>query len=656
MLAALVSIGLAPAAEAKNVHAGGAHGPGKSTPADSAKPEQPGQPGQPDPPRAPGRPDHPGRPGPSDASGGGGAYDPVLFCVSAKLREAGRYCDRVLKAWSIFERTGHQGVRDAAVAQAARKLAAGWHLAEARASAAGIECGGAFLAASTAGAFIDSATGALVATVNDGLDLGDPAHARCGAKILKSAADKCRMLFDAESAYQKHRTTAGAAARRAAAVARIARGFAAGFDRGTAGGCPTEAGEADVEGQVDAIVARIVRDTLASPEAGDGAYVTIDGEPTTYQGRTFTPVCMDGSPYRFFARRGTVNKLVVYYQGGGACWEQLTCGIPTCDDGVTDSDNPDNFSTGFADLSNPANPFRDWNAVFVSYCSCDVHFGDAAQDYANVNPASPKHVEHRGYHNAKVVEKWAREHFLAPEAVFVTGSSAGAYGAWFNGPLLHAVWPSAHFSVLADAGNGVVTQEFLETYFPNWNFEANLPPDIPELKQVLDDGEGIVGYTKVITRIFPNTSWAHYTAAFDGGTGGQTGFYNLMLNGNDPLAALTWWEGSCAFRNQMRAQAIETAAAVDQQDGNYRYYIGSGSRHTMWGSNKVYVDVTGGVPTIVDWVSAMLASRPGAPDPGWTNVEASPYNIVLPGDPRPSPLVPPFVQVGADVLIDCPAP
>src|SRR5439155_1594875 len=112
----------------------------------------------------------------------------------------------------------------------------------------------------------------------------------------------------------------------------------------------------------------------------------------------------------------------------------------------TGSDNPNNVHTGFADLGNPQNPFKDWNIVFVSYCSCDVHFGDAAQDY-------PPHVEHRGYENARVVEKWAREHFVNPDEVFVTGSSAGAYGAWFNAPLHERVWPASKFEVLADAGN-----------------------------------------------------------------------------------------------------------------------------------------------------------------------------------------------------------
>jgi hypothetical protein len=66
-----------------------------------------------------------------------------------------------------------------------------------------------------------------------------------------------------------------------------------------------------------------------------------------------------------------------------------------------------------------------------------------------------------------------------------------------------------------------------------------------------------------------------------------------------------------------------------------------------------YSDTSGGVPTIVDWVNAMLASSPGNPSPAWTDVEANPENVLLPGDPRPSPLMPPFVMSGSDVVVDC---
>ncbi len=308
------------------------------------------------------------------------------------------------------------------------------------------------------------------------------------------------------------------------------------------------------------------------------------------------------------------------------------------------------FSSGFADLANENNPFRDWNIVFVSYCSCDVHFGDETQEYGSLT------VEHKGYHNSKVAEKWAREHFLNPEEVFVTGSSAGAYGAWFNAPLLHEVWPASQVHVLADAGNGVITPEFLQNEFGNWSFVKNLP-DIPGVEDAITMGGGISAYTEAVATYFPETNWAHYSTMHDGGSGGQTGFYNVMLE-MSPAGALVWWEASCEFGKVALEQSTATSAAVP----NYRYYFGTGSKHTMFSNNKVYRDTTGGVPTIVDWVDAMLASRPGAPDDGWTNVECEDCGLLLEGtmdddsddpDPRPDPLTLPFVQQGEDVVIVC---
>jgi hypothetical protein len=388
-------------------------------------------------------------------------------------------------------------------------------------------------------------------------------------------------------------------------------------------------------------------------------------------------------------KRGTVNKLVMYYQGGGACWNALTCGVigtfdknvvpnGTCGGGSNDgelcdtladcpdqsggtacnpgSDNPNHTTTGFGDLTNPNNPFKDWNIVFVSYCTGDIHFGDATQAYHFGPNTYP--IEHKGWHNARTAEKWAREHFLNPEEVFVTGSSAGAYGAFFNAPLHEFVWPQSKFTVLADAGNGIITPDFLTGStpaggFPTWNFVAHLPTDIPGVAESITDGTGIPAYTKAVADFFPNTAWGHYTSSYDGGTGGQTGFYNVMKNNtnNATLAAAEWpkwWEESCEWNDVMRQQAIDTAADVPS---NYRYYIGAGSRHTMYGSNKVYTDTQGGVPTIASWVNAML-NRDLV---NWTNVEcSSDCGKLLPGDPQPSPLQEPFEQQGPDVVINCP--
>jgi hypothetical protein len=354
---------------------------------------------------------------------------------------------------------------------------------------------------------------------------------------------------------------------------------------------------------------------------------------------------MQGSEYHYFAKRGSVNKLMLYYQGGGACWDNPTCSFPAC---RTEPD-PDmgEYVDGFFDLNNDNNPFRDWNIVFVSYCTCDVHFGDATVEYEE--GAEPITVQHLGYHNSKVAEKWAREHFLNPEVVVVTGSSAGAYGAWFNGPLLHDVWPASQIHVLADAGNGVITEGFLENQFGNWNFVANLR-DVPGVLESITEGDGMPGYTAAVARAFPDTNWAHVSTLYDGSLGGQTGFYNIMLTGGDLLTAFDWWNASCAFGQNALAQSEQIFDAVPS---NYRYYFGTGSKHTMWRADKVYDDTTGGVPAIVDWVSAMLASGPDGRDGNWANVLCSNCGLLLEGDPMPEPLEPPFEQQGDEVLIVC---
>ena len=70
----------------------------------------------------------------------------------------------------------------------------------------------------------------------------------------------------------------------------------------------------------------------------------------------------------------------------------------------------------------------------------------------------------------------------------------------------------------------------------------------------------------------------------------------------------------------------------------------------MWGSNKVYTDTTGGVPTIVDWVNAMLA---GTPDWAERRVHRTAART-LPGDPKPPNLPTPPFDVDGNIVCDAP--
>ena len=613
------------------------------------------------------------------------AADPTTFeykCLSDKQKEGAKYCKSVLKAWSKWDKLLDDAKRDEALVKALDKLTPKWAKAEEKALLKGVDCTISTETAAGMATLIDDGVATIVAEVNDGLDLSgtNKDDQKCGQKLLNAAATKCLKMLLAESKYLKKPDKDPAGAKRVESQAKASTKFSEDWAKFSTD-CPTNATEGEIEGLVDALSDAVVLGTVVSPAVSDDQFDTISPTGTTsYQDKDLTPTCIYNTPYHFFAKRGSVNKLLMYYQGGGACWEQLTCGIPVCDSEVNPAggDNPNNsFYTGFADLTNPDNPFRDWNIVFVSYCTCDVHFGDAEQYYDNATPGSPLHVWHRGFHNAKIAEKFAREHFVNPEEVFVTGSSAGAYGAIFQAPLLHAAWPYSKFSVLGDAGNGVITESFLQNEFDNWLFTANLPEYLDE-DAIITDGGGIPEFMREVADYFPATNWAHYTAAFDGGSGGQTGFYNVMLHDNDPGYALNWWKASCAWNGVMRQQAADTYAEVAAANDNYRYYIATGSRHTMWGTDRVYTDTTGGVPLLVDWVNDM---RTGGP--GWVNVQADPYNVLFPGacvggdtpgapcgcstdcpgggtcsgaDVRPCPLKAPFELSGDDTIVNCPSP
>lgn len=67
---------------------------------------------------------------------------------------------------------------------------------------------------------------------------------------------------------------------------------------------------------------------------------------------------------------------------------------------------------GIFDLSNPENPFRDFTAMFVPYCTGDVHVGDATRRYGDDPRAWPIH--HWGYRNVSVAFAWMEDRCSIP--------------------------------------------------------------------------------------------------------------------------------------------------------------------------------------------------------------------------------------------------
>jgi len=590
---------------------------------------------------------------------------PTDVCVAHKLRAAADYCREAVWAWDRGDPS--QSV-DRRLAKARKRLASTWVKAEKQSLAAGVSCGETTATSAEMISVLDAGAEDLATAIatsegavqgrgnghgHDKCDKDDKhgsfdkrdkdkedehsENARCvdagkAERVCESrrnmlAAQACRHLLNAESTHLRHRDQDRDRSQLDWSVSRVNAHLAKQWETGAAKSCeggPTGAEAVEAVGAAadDALYAALVSPRVST----EWTMITPNAE-VPYQGETLEPICSKGTPWVFFVKRGSVNKTLMYYQGGGACWDYTSCSLPTHKTSTGPGDNPAAASTGFADLSNPENPFRDWNAVFVPYCTGDVHWGDAVVDHESANGNQSVTIHHKGYVNAQVAEKWAREHFVNPDAVFVTGSSAGAYGAIVNSlPLEEHAWPSSHFDVLGDAGNGVITRDFLENDISKWGVEQNLPDWIPALNVPLTELTAADLWTESAL-FYPRNRFGNYSTAFDGGQGGQTGFYNVMLNPGNVVQWFFWWRPTCEWNSIMRSLVQDSASNAP----NYRYYIGSGSRHTMWGNDKVYTDTTGGVPTIVSWIDAMLDGTPA-----WTNVESSDPGLLLPGDPQPS--------------------
>ncbi len=560
---------------------------------------------------------------------------PINTCVAAKMKLAATKCKLDLKAWSKWDSKQDDTARDDAIAKSAMKLSDKWAKAETKSAAKGSDCVETTATAADENTTIQNAVAAIAADVNTGLVLSNSDDAKCGATLLKAASTKCNSFLKAESGYIKKIDKDPTGLKRAAAQTKATDKFTAKVT-GTGATCSPHG--ANTENLVDSLSATVVSDTTTAPTLASTwetvnppALIDYSNYTNEFGSHQLRPLCSRGTPYMYFVKRGSgadANKLLMYYQGGGACWDGTTCSTVTgafddnvnqkcvgggnaggnctsnsaCPGGVCSSDNPANTTTGFGDLSNPDNPFRNWSAVFISYCTGDIHWGDHDVAYSGSPPFGGYGIKHRGYVNAKVAEKWAREHFVNPSEIFVTGSSAGAYGAILHGIILHDVYPASKFNVIGDAGNGVVTPTFLSVNFePDWHVQQHLPTNIPGLNADITTLSIADLYGKSAAFYEPRGSrFGQYTSAFDGGSGSQTFFYNVMVN--SVLDNGSFWHSSCGWNSQARTYDLD---ALAEAPNNYRYYIGPGSRHTIYGSNRVYTETHGGVQTFVSWLNDM---------------------------------------------------
>ncbi len=161
-------------------------------------------------------------------------------------------------------------------------------------------------------------------------------------------------------------------------------------------------------------------------------------------------VCSDGSQYAFYVEFSeTSDNIVVYFMGGGGCWDYDSCISGNARGATNPNGLPDDYANvhvnfGGLDINvnsvypllndDPAvSPMADWNKVFVPYCTGDVYSGSVTSTYRDPEGVMPDaEFAHQGHNNVVAITEMLNEMFTSVPKLFVGGCSAGGAGAIVN--------------------------------------------------------------------------------------------------------------------------------------------------------------------------------------------------------------------------------
>ena len=148
----------------------------------------------------------------------------------------------------------------------------------------------------------------------------------------------------------------------------------------------------------------------------------LDGEPEIgkwYDVPVEIAKSSDGSEWHGIFRKGSENKVVVYFFGGGV---SIT---PETSEGGTKFFATNMMAQDFVALGGISsnaedNPFKDWSFIVIPYATGDFHAGTGIYE-------GKKTVYHTGYTNYSAYVEQVKKYLGEPDTLLVTGFSAGGF-------------------------------------------------------------------------------------------------------------------------------------------------------------------------------------------------------------------------------------
>ncbi|HEX8385798.1 MAG TPA: pectin acetylesterase-family hydrolase [Rubricoccaceae bacterium] len=325
--------------------------------------------------------------------------------------------------------------------------------------------------------------------------------------------------------------------------------------------------------------------TEAESRVGDWTFVNVGGA-----------VCRDGSPTGFGVRlQEGADDLMIYLEGGGACFNNPTCSSNPARFGEADFEalRAHRGSTGIFSTAE-ANPVGGWNMVYVPYCTGDIHGGRAPD--ATV-PGVEGVQQFVGHENIGRYLALLAPYFGDPDKVLLTGASAGGFGTLVNFAQVADHFDGSDLYLLDDSGpiffaDDALSPALQHAFTRLWRFDRSLPPDAAAVLQP----DGLPGI------------YAYYSERYPDATFGLTSFLQdetirYFFGFGQPDGTISGDEFAAGLRD-----------VRENLPANWGTYYAPGDGHTLTPSPTTYSGSVGGVP-LNEWVGDLLHGEVSHVDP-----------------------------------------
>ena len=352
--------------------------------------------------------------------------------------------------------------------------------------------------------------------------------------------------------------------------------------------------------------------------------------------------CRDGSEAGLFIRFEDSKRLMIYFEGGGACTSPGFCNfnpqsvnhvlsgtgetvLGSALGAVVGRQQPGVYQngelTGIFSSEREDNPFSDWNLVYVPYCTGDVHAGT---NPAALVPGVAAPQQFVGHHNtALFVGRLAATFGDGLERLVVAGSSAGSFGAALSFSMISDAFPGVQADALLDSG-----APFDDAHWPpclqrSWRdlfgLDAALPPDCPQC--FATDGGGLLGLADFLIDKHPSSRIAIVSSTEDEVirlffTPGENACANV--DAADPVQiTLGQLAGQALYPAQRYAEALLALRSRYASTGRLATYFFAGVSANLhqhaW--RPRFFEPLAGSTTLARFVSDFLEGRPAQVGP-----------------------------------------